>query len=150
MNKRGDIPLFLVFIGTILLVILALATFATYNGRLERPLDNINSLGNSVEILQDYLVSLSKIGMQEALNSSSQKDPSSSFKDYISKNEIRGINTNYYALVRNGKFSIGANEGNYELKIDNVYVKSEIDSGSLLRTFNITLKFEEKGKVITG
>lgn len=147
MNKKGDVPTTLVFVGALVLVITALWSFATYDGRVERPLESSDILFNSEKAIESYIYSNLELFMKENL-ANEGVGLEDGFKDSADKHDLRIENTNLFGLIRNGKFSLTSNEEGYLLKIDNVFIKLQNDSGKLIRTLNIEIRFDGNGNRI--
>jgi hypothetical protein len=147
MNRKGDVPTTLVFVGALILVITALWIFATYDGRFVQPLESSDLLFNSEKAIDSYINSNLEIFMKEAkiISSGNLED---NFKASANKHDLRIENTNLFGLIRNGKFSLILEGEDYVLRIDNVIIKSENESGKLVRIFNIELRFDENGNRI--
>lgn len=150
MNNRGDVPTTLVFTGALVLVITALWSFASYDGRISRPLESSDILFNSEKAIESYIYSNVELFMKESLEDSEIVGGSleEKFKSSAGKHDLRIENTNIFALIRNGKFSITSNSEGFILKIDNVLIKLENDSGKVVRIFNLEMKFDSDGNRI--
>lgn len=147
MNRKGDVPTTLVFVGALVLVITALWSFASYDGRIERPLESVDVLFNSEKAIESYIYSNLELFMKENL-ANSGVGLEAGFKSSADKHDLRIENTNLFGLIRNGKFSLSSDGEGYLLKIDNVFIKLENDSGKLVRTLNIEMKFDGNGNRI--
>ncbi|MDO8564297.1 MAG: hypothetical protein Q7R87_04770 [Nanoarchaeota archaeon] len=150
MNRKGDVPTTLVFVGALVLVITALWSFASYDGRIQRSLESADLLFNSEKAIESYIYSNLELFMKESLqeNVNNAVGLDDRFKDSAGKHDLRIQNTNLFGLIRNGKFSLSASEGGFVLKIDNVFIKLENDAGKIVRTLNIEMKFDGKGNRI--
>ncbi len=147
MNRKGDVPTTLVFVGALVLVITALWSFASYDGRIARPLESADILFNSEKALESYIYSNLELFMKENL-ANSNVGLVEGFKKSADKHDLRIENTNLFGLIRNGKFSLTSESGGYVLKIDNVIIKLENNSGKIVRTLNIEMKFDGNGNKI--
>lgn len=150
MDRKGDVPTILVFVGALILVITALWSFATYDGRQVRPLENIDLVSNSLNSLQNYFYANIELFMQESLKDVADNGGSleQKFKNSADKHDLRIGNTNLFALIRTGKFYITNDAGGFDLRIDNVFIKLENDVAKGVRTFNIDMKFDGNGNRI--
>ncbi|MEK6890089.1 MAG: hypothetical protein AABW82_03930 [Nanoarchaeota archaeon] len=152
MNRKGDVPTTLVFVGALVLVITALWSFASYDGRIARPLESADMLFNSEKSIESYIYSNLELFMQESLQEGAGGGTGldDKFKSSAGKHDLRIQNTNLFGLIRNGKFLLTSDGGGYLLKIDNVFIKLENDSGKLVRTLNIEMKFDGNGNKISS
>lgn len=149
LNRRGDVPTTLVFVGALVLVITALWSFATYDGRQERPLENADVVTNTLDSLQSYIYANVELFMNESINDKNAgKDISEKFKNAAGRHELIIGNTNFFALIRNDKFTLTTEGDIYVFKMDNVFVRVENDAGKGIRNFNIEMRFGEKGNRI--
>lgn len=148
MNKKGDVPTTLVFVGALILVITALWSFATYDSRQAKPLQDVDVASNSLNFLENYVYSNVELFMNESINDKTSGDLKEKFKNSAGRHELLVGNTNFFALIRNDKFSLTTEGDVYVLKIDNVYVKVENVDEKAVRTFNVEMRFDEFGNRI--
>lgn len=139
-DKRGDAPMLLIFIVALGLIALELGLFISFESRFEDPLREGEVVAKTLNVIEkvvrEHAEGTFKEGVKECVGCSAE-EIKEKFKEEIRKNELMLKNTNFYTLVRQEKYFVNQENGNYSLSMENVFVKSETEAGSAKRTFTL-------------
>jgi len=144
MNKKGDAPMILLALVTLVLIVMMAFIFLTFGGKLGEKSLEYSKVSSSLEFNYQYVVSGAKVIVKEAVNN---KDSSSEMFD-----KIKAVAEKYnYNIVGQGNFfgQIRNGEFNYEqdqLKAKGLFVTSEVGASSGKRAFDLCLQFDKTGE----
>jgi len=149
MNNKGDITTTLIPIVALMLSLAALFALASFNSDLTSQSNDLKIISKDISFSHAYLLKLSEISAQQSITSSSNKE---TFKSIIEQKNIQFPNlidqNNFFAKIRNNQFTFNKENNNYKLKIEDLFIQSELNNNKIKRSFNICMLFDSQGNKI--
>ncbi|PIN89125.1 hypothetical protein COU60_04645 [Candidatus Pacearchaeota archaeon CG10_big_fil_rev_8_21_14_0_10_34_76] len=156
LNRRGHIPSAFLLVGAIVLVILTLFSFATFENKV---LGLSNELTETMEgVIFGEGFSEAKLNwiVDNAIKRSDKNDFLRSFNESLIRlgNEERDSGSveyvgNMYGKIANGDFILIEEEGRYNLEFNELFTKVNNGGNEIKRSFDLKIVFD-KQKVFSG
>lgn len=173
MNKRGDIPTFMVFVCAITLSIIALWGFFGFANDGKKILSETSELSNKIDFMYYYIINTAETICRETISGFDARELgdfmigvdgatlerfrkiSSDWENNVSRKNLMDENSgNFFAKIRNKEFKFnvafgGANNANkYVFKADNLFVIAKSGESEIVKRFDLIIEFDSSGKVI--
>jgi len=150
MNRKGDAPMILLALVTLILIVMMAFIFLTFGGKLGEKSSEYSKFSSSLEFNYQYITSSAKVIVKEAVNSQDKEIAALGMFDRIKRvAEKYNYNIvgqgNLFGKVRNGEFSYEQEQ----LKISGLFVTSEVGANSGKRVFDLCLQFDDKGEFLS-
>jgi hypothetical protein len=136
MNRRGDLPTMLLFVSALVLSILALFSFASFDDTFSEGSMDRSSMLSDVEFYQNYLIKESKIVGREIAR---MKGGEGEFKKLMLEKDfgIVGLEGFFERIKDDKEFEFIRVGEKYSFKMKNVVVVSERGVNRIERNFDI-------------
>jgi|SRR3989344_4023129 len=149
-NKKGDMPTILLFVITPILAILALFSFASFNGNFAKESSDRDKIINNIVFQQDYIIKESEIIGKKVLLSGglimTNEGLKKRFQEIAEKENPIILELNpFFEKIRKGDFEFYNEKANYILKIKDLPIKSESGANTLTRNLNFAITFDING-----
>lgn len=147
MDKRGNVPLILIFVIAVTLYLVALFSFASFDSKLEGEFEGNDKLVYQLELNYNFVVNEAEIvGMKTIKSGGNLREE---FIKTAKQKEIQNEGFgNFFGKIRNGEFIFEKKDNKYFLKIDGLFVKSELGNSFVRRDFNLEIIFDDDGRVL--
>ena len=148
MNKGGQIPILMLFVVTIILVITALMSFATFDRNFDENPILVSKTIAKVQFGEEYITSSAKIIASEAIKDKGS-DLNVKFKEIASLRDLQIQESgNFFGKVRNGEFSFENIGGEYKLNVSGLFVQAGYGNNQITRKFDLCMLFDSSGSYI--
>lgn len=152
-NKRGQIETVMLVLIAIALAGAALYAMTTFNGDFKFKSADIDQITQKIEILNEYILAQSRnfgSSLTKTCPSCSQQQLTQRGQEFDAKHLARTQDDgNFFAKLRNGEFTFSQQGNEYQLKIENVYLKVSKDYNRLERNFTICQTFNQTGDFVS-
>jgi hypothetical protein len=150
MNKKGDAPMILLALVTLVLVVMMAFIFLTFGGKLAEKSVEYSKVSSGLEFNYQYIISSAKLIIKEAVKGDEGGIEETSFNDRIkSAAEKYNYNLvgqgNLFGKIRNGEFSFADNK----LVVNGLFVTYEVGANSAKRVFDLCLQLDNKGEFLS-
>jgi len=147
MNRRGDLPTLMILVIAVLLSGMALFTFITFGGDFSKKSSEFSVLVMTSEFVDDYVIAQAGSIANEVIDSGSD-DLEGKFKSVAKERDLNlEITGNFFAQVRNSKFSFIRNAEGYLLDIDGLFVKAKSGDSEIVSNFDLAMQFDLDGNL---
>jgi len=142
MNKKGNIPTFMLLIASVVLVTIALSTFASFKNDLKSNSGEFFETVNQVNFINEYVEKVFDDSVDKAIEESNGDDFNAEFRKNFErivdeKNlKLKGSG-NFFGKVRNGDYILDKDK----IIVENVFVKSNVGNNEIIRNFNLERNF---------
>ena len=146
MNRRGDIPTFLLFIVALVLSVLALFSFVSFNGRFASDSDERNIILSNIDFYEKYVIGQSEVIGREIISNGglvlTDEGLKEKFKEETEKRNfgILGLE-NYYGKVKRGEFNFFGEGGKFKFEMKNLSLESSRGADMFRRNIDIEIEF---------
>ena len=150
MNREGQIPILMLFVVTLILVIVALMTFAVFNRNFDENPLNVSRTIAKVQFGEGYIVESAKSIAASIIQSKNDKDLRTSFIK-SAKSFDRKINdpaNNFSAKIGDGEFRFDKLDNIYKLVISGLFVQATYGTSQITRKLDLCMLFDSDGKYI--
>ena len=140
MNKKGDLPTILLFFISLILIILALFMFATFNDKFSDKSKEISNVMSDIVFYQDYIVKKNERIVDKVLKEGGGKEEI----QRIAKEMDFGIEgvKEYFGRIAEGDFEFKAESGGYIFRMDNLFIESK-HGANLMKRYSDLFLFKE-------
>lgn len=147
-NRRGQIPILMLFAVTIILVIVALMSFATFDRAFnDNPLSVSKAIAK-VNFAGEYIESSAKLIANEVIKNRSS-DLSVKFKEIASLRDLQVQESgNFFGKIRNGEFNFENVGDEYKLNVNGLFVQASYGDNQITRKFDLCMLFDSSGSYI--
>ena len=158
MNKRGDLPTFLLFVVALALSAAALFSFASFNGSFTKISDERNLMMSSIGFYEEYLIKESEIAGRESLIETGAilpkgvSGPTIQVSDEILKEKFRELTKekdlgivgfgNYFEKIESGDFSFSLIPGGFIFEINDLYIEDSEGANKMRRNFGFKISYD--------
>ncbi len=148
MNRKGQIPILMLFLVAIVLVVVALVSFSSFSGDFGDKSLNVSKTLAGVEAAQTYVVESAKMIAREVIESKSDI-PQAEFVQIAASKEL-GVQEagNFFAKIRNDDFGFEMDSEGYRLKVEGLFVQYSYGNNQVKRDFGLCLLFDKDGKFL--
>lgn len=154
MNRRGNVPMVMILIFTLIIVSVAIFSFISFRGNITEQSAEINSAIAETSVAFTYVYSyaelLGKLAVEDnALNGGDIKEAyqrEANMKDTGYENA-----GNFFGRIRAGDFRFEREDGKgeYELEIKDLFVIGEKGAHKITRHFDIQITYDSKGETLS-
>lgn len=145
MNRKANVPFFIMFISAIAIFLILGVNFAYFNDRLSENTNEINSLYGALSVKENYIFEVSKSLVEKSIIKSDFKK---TFIEESQKLSIFDEGTNFFAKIRNEDFVFELREikGNevYSFQMKDVFVVEERGLNKVKRNFDIEIEINKE------
>lgn len=146
MNKKGDTPTILLFIITLILVVIALFSFASFNGTFAGDSEGRSIMLSSVDFYEKYAIKESEIIGKEVIKNNGGKEE---FQKIAKKRHLGIEGTEeFFARINSGNFKFEKDGENYIFEMKDLRVSASAGANWIKRKFDIRAEFDEKGNAV--
>lgn len=151
MNKKGHIGTLLLVFGALVLVVFALYSMISFNSDLSKKKAELRASSDFAEashkfVLKGFEDILGKSISDSKSSSEFEKSFNTSLKKYASEKRESGLNTNIYAKMVLGDYSLILKDGKYELMIFDVFENYNMNNNEVRYSYSLKVIFD-KNKV---
>jgi hypothetical protein len=120
--------------------------FISFNSLIGDKSKDMGGVLEGVEFNQRYIFAEAELFAQQSIIRGG--DLKENFKSFAQASDF-GVQSfgNFYGKIRNGEFEIKTDNGGYVLEIKNLFIVSRRGMNEIKRNFNVTIEFDENGKV---
>jgi hypothetical protein len=149
MNKRAQIPIFMLLVVAIALVITAILVFVNASGNFTKPSLTNSQMISGLMFAEDYVNTNAKIISGEAIASKAPNMKEKFMEIAAGRDlEVREAG-NFFAKIRTGDFSFDKKGTEYALEIRGLFIQSDKEAaGSLRRDFDLCMVFDANGQFL--
>lgn len=154
MNKKGDFPSILLVVLELILVIITLFSFASFNEKFSDNSDGRNKLLENIEVYENYLITESRIIASNIVKNGSilltDEGLKESFKAKTREKNlgILGLE-DYFRKVEEGNFTFFLRDGKYLFGIENIKIKANEKANSFERSLKIRIELDNEGNILS-
>lgn len=155
MNNRGQIAIILLAPTALVLAMIVLFSFVSFNNEITNEDGKIKTLITNFKLSQVYINEVLDDSVLRAIESADKNDFENSFREeferIVNERDLRlAQGGNFFGRVRNGingGYSLVKNEnlGVYNLTINDVFIKSEVGDSEIVKEFDLSRTFDENG-----
>ena len=150
MSRRGNIAIILLFVVALVLVVATLMTFVSFKNEYGDSSRLFSETLGEAAFNQQYVEKSAELYGREAILSGG--DVKAKFIEIATQHDLRlqGMG-NFFGKVRNGQngqFTFEKQDKGYLLEITGLFVQATRRATVIKRNFDISLKFDEQGKVL--
>jgi hypothetical protein len=153
MDKKGDMPTILLFVVTVVLVITALFSFASFRDKFASASEGVGVVMSDVVFFERYVLKEAEIAAEETVEELivettsfdlEEDELEERFKRNVLKNKlvVKGVD-DFYGKVSKRDFSFKREGESYVLSMDDLFVYSENDANFLKRRFSFRVIINE-------
>lgn len=144
-NRRGQIPIFMLIIVALVLVISALVSFNGFRGDFGDQSINVSKTLAGVDAAQNYVIKSAELIAADAIKTKSDI-PEVKFMEIAASRDI-GVQEagNFFAKIRNNEFSFEREGDLYVLNVEKLFVQASYGNNAIKRNFDLNMKFNETG-----
>lgn len=154
MNRKGDVATIMIVVVAFIFIIASLLIFLDFKAKFEK-MQGLDEIMREAEFGEKYIISeAGLIGRETILdrNEECQGEGDLSYK-FKCNGKLRDLDIslagNFFAKVENYEFSfVKNNDGIYIFNMKGVKMKSERGSNSIIRNFDLEMKFDAMGEVL--
>lgn len=149
MNKKAHTPTLLLFVATIILILLALFTFASFNDVFAEDSEGRSQILGNIIFYQDYITkkteSIGKkvILFEGPLTADGQKEMFKSLAQNENPN-IAELNE-FFSKIEKNDFVFKLENQEYFFEMKNIPLQSSNGANSINRTFSFSITFDVNG-----
>ena len=160
MNRKGNFPLMLLFFVALMLVSLALFSFASFGSKVGDSSKEFIYVINELELKETYILSDSKLISYETVNCVGcvETDLKKKFQEVnkiiddnfgysLPEGRYVGVG-NFFGKIRSGDFEFRKDGVDYILEIERIFVKASRGENLIIRDFNLKMWFDSSGNFI--
>ncbi|MEM4259165.1 MAG: hypothetical protein QXS38_00160 [Candidatus Pacearchaeota archaeon] len=149
MNKRGQVPILMLFLVAVVLVIAALVSFTIFPRDFGDKSLVVSRTISGVQSGEEYVAGIAKIIAKEAIKMNSDI-PKADFEEVASRKDYSVQEAgNFFGKIRNGEFVFKMVEGErYLLKVSGLFVRSSYGYNEMKRNFDLCMLFDKNGNYI--
>ncbi len=154
MNKRGDIPMVLLFFSALFLAVAALFVMASFKGGLGVDSEGKSKIINEMAFLENYIIAKTKEIAYELIGGAGQlKDEvelKKRFAEIASEKNygIKGME-NYYGRILRGEFEFNRDAEKYWFEMKGLSLKVSRGANFIERNIDLRIEFDYSGDVVT-
>ena len=154
MNRRGNVPMIILFLVALCLVLTALFAFISSSGQKDRVSKNINLLlensSDSLNIIkfESILIAQDSITCKDCAST----DLKNTLMEVAGKREeflrVNGetLSTNLFYKIRSGEFSFERVGQEYQLNFENVFIDATQGENKIRKNFGFSVEFDVSGE----
>ena len=148
MSRKGNVPILLLFVVALVLVITTLTTFVSFSKDFSVPTEQVSEILGEVDFSQQYVITSAALMGNQAIIQGG--DIMAEFKDLSASRDLQVDSFgNFFGKIRNNEFRFEREDKGYVLEVKGLIVQSKRDVGSMVRHFDILLRFDGEGKPIS-
>ena len=153
MNKRAHTPTILLFIVTLILIVVALFSFASFDGEFAKDSKERSQILEDVAFLEQYIIKQAEITGSEIIASGGLIMSNDAIKSRFQENTAKknlGIEgaEEYFERIKNGDFVFIYESNGYVFEINYLVISSKSGANSFNRTLGFEIEFDFEGNVI--
>lgn len=154
MNRRGDIPMILLFVIALVLVVVSLLSFASFEKRFAENSEGRSEILEEIGFYEDYIVRESGVIGKEIISKGglllSDEGLKESFKEILRNRgfEIRGLESYYGKILRWEKVSFIRDNDKYIFEMRDLRLEVSRGANKMSRNLNFRIEFDDKGEII--
>ncbi len=153
MNRKGDLPTFMLFLVALILSVSALFSFVSFDDSFNENSDERNQILEEISFYEKYVVedvkiiSNNVIEQRKVIEQSKLKEI---FQEEFKKRnyKISGLE-NYYGKILRGEFEFHRNENKYWFEINDIGLRRDSGASFIERKVNFRIDFDYNGDVIS-
>ena len=152
MNKKAQIPTVLLVVVALALALAALFTFAKFDSNISSSSKDFSTLSTNIIFADKYINAQTKLAMKNTIQncqSCSTSELAEKFRDGINSRDYRveGVG-NFFGKLRTNEFQITQTPAGYQIKIENLFLQSEVGANKIRRDFSLCMTFDNSGNFI--
>ncbi len=149
MNRKGNVPILLLFVVALVLVIFTLAVFVNFSRDFTTPSSHVNDMISEVDFSQQYILASARSMSQESIIQGGNIQEN--FVKLATARDLRIASLgNYFGKIRTHDFVFEKKGKGYVLEIKGLVLQSKNDVGGIIRHFDLLMEFDEQGGVAQG
>ncbi|MBM3232218.1 hypothetical protein FJZ21_02475 [Candidatus Pacearchaeota archaeon] len=154
MNKKGHIGTLLLVFGALVLVVFALYSMISFNSDLSKKKAELRAISDKSESTHKFTLKFVSVMINDSLNESLSKGTvfgnndfevkfNESFRKLADAKRGGEINTNIYAKIALGDYSLVLNDGKYQLMIFDVFENYNSNNNEVRYSYSLKVIFDE-------
>jgi len=148
MNRSGHVPTILLLVAAIFLVVTSLYSFYLFGDKVNDNARDLLQLQIDLEVSRFYVQQVFEDSVDMAArNFTTITNFRKQFESDVASRNL-GIKStlNFFAKIREGDYDVLDNaDGSYNVTLENVFVKSEVGNNEVVKTFDLTVRFDDAG-----
>ena len=150
MNRKGDLPIILVFIVALVLVISSLVIFVGFKGGHEALSSEFSSAVSELNFYRDYVYYAVSVMTNKAAALADDKNFAADFRTKLREIAVRSYVVegaeDFINKIKKDEFTVSKDGVIYILRVENVLVEAGRGGNLEIRdAFNVSLRFNENG-----
>ncbi|MGV8131689.1 MAG: hypothetical protein ACP5N7_06340 [Candidatus Pacearchaeota archaeon] len=150
MNRRAHVGTVLLVIGAFLLVIASLFMMVSSNTDLSLIKAELRSSSDFAHVSHEYLLDSTNSIIVKAVSESKdslefEKSFNESLKKYANEKRASGLNTNLYAKLSLGDYSVVFKDGKYELLVTGIFENYNFKGNEIGYSYSLNVVFDRAG-----
>ena len=149
-GRRGQIPILMLFVVTIILVIVALMSFATFDRQFsDNPLNTSRTIAK-VQFGEGYVLESAKSMATKVIEENKGVNLPAAFTGAALgfDRQVSDPANNLFRQIRDGKFSFEKIGEEYRLNVAGLFVQASYGANQITRKFDLCLLFDVDGDYI--
>jgi len=153
MNRRGDIPMILLFVIALVLVVISLLSFASFKMRFVDNSEGRSEILKEIGFYEDYITRESGIIGKEIISKGglllSDEGLKERFKEILKNRgfEIKGLDNYYGKILRWEKVSFVRDSDKYIFEMRDLRLEASRGANKMSRNFGFKIEFDGKGEI---
>ena|SRR3989344_2911182 len=150
MNRKGHTPTLLLFVTALILIVFALFSFASFNGKFEGGSGSVSKTISDVVFFENYMVKESKIVGEGIISKIDDKSKGKFAELIISRSYPVSETKDFYDKITKGDFKFEFDNGwkKYLFEMKGIVIESSEGANKFRRVVDINIEFDGAGKVI--
>lgn len=154
MNTKGDTPMILLFVIALVLVVVSLFSFASFEKRFIDNSEGRSEILEDIGFYEDYIMRESGVIGKEIISKGglllSDEGLKESFKEILRNRdfEIKGLDNYYGKILRWEKVSFVRDNDKYIFEMRDLRLEASRGANKMNRNLNLRIEFDDKGEII--
>ncbi len=154
MNRKGDLPTFMMFLVAFVLVTSALFSFVSFKDSFMENGQERDEILNEMSFYEEYIIKDIEIISRKVIERGGIIEESKLKEEFIKEfsrrnYEIAGLE-NYYGKLLRGEFEFSRDETKYSFEIQDFKIKIERGANSIERKMDLAIEFDYSGDVLNS
>lgn len=150
MNRQGHVGTVLLVIGAFLLVIASLFMMVSSNTDLSLIKAELRQSSDFAQASHKHLLDSIKEIIVSSIDGSKsslefEKSFNESLKRYSTEKRASGLNTNLYAKLSLGDYSLTLKDGKYEIIVSGIFENYNLNNNEITYSYSLRIDFDKAG-----
>ncbi len=155
MNRSGHIGTLLLVLGALVLVGVALFNMVNFSGDVSKIREELHLLSNEFIAVHEYnLLNIEMLVSKSIVSSKNSMDFEDAFnvslKSLAGLERVAGLNTNVYAKLALGNYSLNFDGVNYTLVINDIFEQTNVKNNEGRYIYNLHVVFSKASVISMG